>query len=127
MARIRRRGPVSRPAPGIVFTARYAETASTFRDAKRFSSAGDMRAPGVVVSEEESFLGELDAPLHPKIRRVLLKGFTRRAATAAEAWTRAEVRRRLEVLVEKGGGDLMQGLAIPLPGSVAAHELGVPD
>src|SRR5512145_1433494 len=86
-----------------------------------------MRAPGVVVPEEESFLGELDAPLHPKIRRVLLKGFTRRAAAEAEPWTRANVRRRLEAVVEKGGGDLMQALAIPLPGSVSAHELGIPD
>jgi cytochrome P450 len=126
-ARIRRQGPVSRPAPGIVFTARHAETASTFRDAKRFSSAGDMRAPGVVVPEAECFLGELDAPLHPKIRRVLLKGFTRRAAYASEGWARTSVRRRLEALAEKGGGDLMRELAIPLPGSVAAHELGIPD
>ena len=125
-ARIRRERGVCRPAAGIVFTARYAETAATFRDAKRFSSAGDMRAPGVVVAEEESFLGELDAPLHPKIRRVLLKGFTRRAAADAEPWTRANVRRRLEAVAAKGGDDLMQALAIPLPGSVAAHELGIP-
>lgn len=127
IARIRRARAACRPAEGIVFTARFAETASTFRDARRFSSVGDMRAPGVVVPEEESFLGELDAPLHPKIRRVLLKGFTRRAAAKAEAWTRANVRRRLEALAEKGGGDLMQGLAIPLPGSVSAYELGIPE
>ena len=127
MARIRRERAACRPAEGIVFTARYAETANTFRDARRFSSVGDMRAPGVVVSQEESFLGELDAPLHPKIRRVLLKGFTRRAAAEAEAWARANVRRRLEAVASKGGGDLMQALAIPLPGSVSAHELGIPD
>jgi len=127
IARIRRARAVCRPAEGIVFTARHAETASTFRDARRFSSVGDMRAPGVVVPEEESFLGELDAPLHPKIRRVLLKGFTRRAAAESETWTRANVRRRLEALAAKGGGDLMQALAIPLPGSVSAHELGIPD
>jgi cytochrome P450 len=127
MARIRRARAACRPAEGIVFTARHAETAATFRDSRRFSSAGDMRAPGVVVPEAESFLGELDAPLHPKIRRVLLKGFTRRAAAESEPWTRANVRRRLEALAEKGGGDLMQALAIPLPGSVSAHELGVPD
>ena len=125
-ARIRRERGVCRPAAGIVFTARHAETAASFRDARRFSSAGDMRAPGVVVAEEESFLGELDAPLHPKIRRVLLKGFTRRAAADAEPWTRANVRRRLEAVAAKGGDDLMQALAIPLPGSVAAHELGIP-
>ena len=127
IGRIRRARAACRPAEGIVFTARFAETASTFRDARRFSSVGDMRAPGVVVPEEESFLGELDAPLHPKIRRVLLKGFTRRAAAEAEPWTRANVRRRLSALAAKGGGDLMQALAIPIPGSVSAHELGIPD
>ena len=38
----------------------------------------------------------------------------------------ANVRRRLEALRDAGGGDLMAELAIPLPGSVAAHELGHP-
>jgi len=127
MARIRAEEPVTRPAPGIVFTSRLHDTAAVFKDAKRFSSVGDMRAPGVVVSEEESFLGELDAPLHPKIRRMLLRGFTLRGAAEAEPWTRASVRRRLDDFAVKGGGDLMQSLAIPLPGSVAAHVLGVPD
>jgi cytochrome P450 len=127
MARIRRQRPVCRPAEGIVFTSKYEDTARTFKNAKRFSSAGDMRAPGVVVQEEESFLGELDAPLHPRIRRLLLRGFTLQNAAAAEPWTRGEVRRRLEGMRSRRGGDLMADLAIPLPGSVAAHALGVPD
>ena len=76
MARIRAEKPICRPAENLVLTTRFADTADGFRDSKRYSSVGDMRAPGVVVPEEESFLGELDAPLHPKIRRILLKGFT---------------------------------------------------
>lgn len=127
MARIRRERPICRPAENLVLTTRYAETAEGFRDAKRYSSVGDMRAPGVVVPEAESFLGELDAPLHPKIRRILLKGFTRRGAAEAEAWTRAEVRRRLDRVLTRGGGDLMADFSIPLPGSVSAHVLGIPD
>jgi cytochrome P450 len=127
MDRIRRERPVCRPAEGVVLTTRYHDTSKAFRDAKRLSSVGDMRAPGVVVPEEESFLGELDAPLHPKIRRVLIKYFTRSGAAAAEPWTRANVRRRLEAFAASGGGDLMQALAIPLPGSVSAHVLGIPD
>ena len=127
MERIRRERPVCRPAEGVVLTTRYHDTSKTFRDAKRFSSVGDMRAPGVVVPEEESFLGELDAPLHPKVRRVLLKHFTRSGAAAAEPWTRANVRRRLEAFAAAGGGDLMQAISIPLPGSVSAHVLGIPD
>ena len=86
MAKIRREKPVCRPAPNVVLTTRYEDTARVFRDSKRFSSVGDMRAPGVVVPTEESFLGELDAPLHPKIRRVLLKGFTRSQAAAVGPW-----------------------------------------
>ena len=127
MARIRREKPVCRPAEGVVLTTRYEDTANGFRDAKRYSSVGDMRAPGVVVPEEESFLGEIDAPLHPKIRRILLKGFTRSQARDAESWTRAEVKRRLAGIVERGEGDLMAELGIPLPGSVSAHSLGIPD
>jgi len=127
MARIRREKPVCRPSENVVLTTKYEDTSKGFRDAKRFSSVGDMRAPGVVVPEEESFLGELDAPLHPKIRRILLKGFTRKSAREAEPWTRAEVRRRLAALVERGGGNLMDDFSIPLPGSVSAHVLGIPD
>ncbi|HEY2300981.1 MAG TPA: cytochrome P450 [Acidimicrobiales bacterium] len=127
MGRIRQAGPVIRPAEGIVFTSRYGETAKTFRDARNFSSVGDMRAPGVVVPIEESFLGEMDPPLHPKIRRILRKGFTPAAAAADEPWARVNVSRRLDALVAAGGGDLMKTVAIPLPGSIAAHALGVPD
>ena len=42
-------------------------------------------AAGVTVPDEECFLGEIDAPLHPKIRRLLLPGFTPDAANRAEA------------------------------------------
>jgi cytochrome P450 len=127
LARIRNERPVCRPADNVVVTTRHEATRAAFLDAKRFSSVGDMRAPGVVVPIEESFLGEIDAPLHPKVRRILMKGFTRSGASAAEPWTREQVRRRLEALAAKGGGDWMQQLAIPLPGSVSAHVLGIPE
>jgi cytochrome P450 len=127
MARIRREKPICRPAENVVLTTRYDDTTTGFKDAKRYSSVGDMRAPGVVVPEEESFLGELDAPLHPKIRRILMKGFTRSRAAAAEPWTRDEVQRRFGDLVRRGEGDLMADFSIALPGSVSAHELGIPD
>ncbi len=124
---IRHATAVCRPAQGLLFTARYDETASAFRNARSFSSAGDMRAPGVVVPDDERFLGELDSPLHPRIRRILVRGFTPAAALADETWTRSAVASRLQAIARHGGGDLMDGLAIPLPGSVAAHALGIPD
>ncbi|SFR90323.1 cytochrome P450 [Sphingomonas jatrophae] len=127
MDRIRAARPVCRPAENLVLTTRWRDTRDAFRDIARYSSVGDMRAPGVTVPVEESFLGELDAPLHPRIRRILMRGFTLKAGGAAEPWTRANVRRRLERFAQAGGGDLMTALAIPLPGSVSAHAMGVPD
>ena len=127
LRRIRAERPVCRPAEGVVLTTRYEATRAAFKDSRNFSSVGDMRMPGVVVAEAESFLGELDAPLHPKIRRVLMKRFTRRGAAAAEPWTRVISRRWLKQLAERGEGDLMADLSIPLPGSVSAHEIGIPD
>ncbi|MEZ4331326.1 MAG: cytochrome P450 [Myxococcota bacterium] len=127
MAEIRRRKPVCRPAENIVLVTRYADVTAVFRDSKGFSSVGDMRAPGIVVPAEESFLGELDAPLHPKIRRVLHRTFTIAKAKESEPFTRQAVRKRLERIVAAGGGDLMSGFATPIPGSVSADVLGFPE
>ncbi len=127
MSRIRSECPVYRPTDGLVFTSRLEDTTKAFKDAKTFSSVGDMRAPGVTVPDEECFLGEIDAPLHPKIRRLLLPGFTPDAANRAEDWTRDNIRRRLRAIAERPTADLMADFATPLPGTVAAHELGIPD
>lgn len=127
MAVIRREKPICRPAENIVLVTRYADVTAVFRDSKGFSSVGDMRAPGIVVPPEESFLGELDAPLHPKIRRVLHRTFTIAKAKESEPFTRRTVRQRLERIVADGQGDLMSGFATPIPGSVSADVLGFPE
>ncbi len=127
MARIRREKPICRPTEGVVLTTRYEDTRQVFCDAPTFSSAGDMRAPGYEVPLEESFMGELDAPYHTRVRRVLARVFTRRGALAAEDWTRSAVRRQLEGLAERGEADLMNDFAILVPGSVSAHVMGIPD
>jgi cytochrome P450 len=127
MARMRRERPVNRPTDGFVYVASHADNKAVFRDARRFSSAEGFRAPGVVVPEEESFLGEIDPPLHTRVRRLLVRAFTIQTAAAVEPWTRETVRRMLQSVVDAGGGDLMQALCVPLPGSVTAHSLGLPD
>jgi len=84
MARMRREQPVVRPMDGFVYLASHADNKAVFRDAKRFSSAEGFRAPGVVVPDEESFLGEIDPPLHTNVRRFLLRAFTPQTAAAVE-------------------------------------------
>jgi cytochrome P450 len=127
MDKIRNAKPVSRPSAELVLATGWAETRTAFNDIEKFSSIGDFRAPGVIMPTEESFLGELDAPLHPKIRAVLLRAFTPKQALAAEGWAREFVRKRLQEFSNSGGGDLMKTLATPAPGSVTAHVMGIPE
>lgn len=127
MARMRAEAPVTRPVEGMAYVARYDDNAEVFRDAKRFSSGEGFRAPGVVVPDDESFLGEIDPPLHPRIRRLLLRAFTLQQANATEPWIRARIRSMLDAFRAEGGGDLMHDIATPLPTAVAGHALGIPD
>jgi cytochrome P450 len=127
MARMRKERPVNRPTEGFVYLASHADNKAVYRDAKRFSSAEGFRAPGVVVSDEESFLGEIDPPLHTHVRRMLLRAFTIQTANAVEPWTRDTVKGILDEYVAAGGGDLIQALCVPLPGAVTAHSLGMPE
>jgi len=125
--RLRHEQPVSRPMEGFVYLASHADNKAVYRDAKRFSSGEGFRAEGVVVPDEESFLGEIDPPLHPKVRRLLIRAFTVQAANAVEPWTRETVRKMLAQVRDGGGGDLMHIISTPLPGSVTGHSLGLPD
>ena len=127
LARMRAEAPLTRPVEGMAFVARYADNAEVFKDNKRFSSAEGFRGPGVVVPDEESFLGEIDPPLHPRIRRLLLRAFTLQQANATEPWIRAQVRALLDAFRARGGGDMMHDIATPLPTAVAGHALGIPD
>jgi cytochrome P450 len=126
MERLRSECPVSRPMEGFVYTSTYADTAATFKDAKRFSSAEGFRGAGVVVPDEESFLGEIDPPLHPRVRRLLHRAFTPRTALAVEPFTRELTEELLAPIIANGGGDLMVGLCTVLPVAVSAEALGIP-
>ena len=81
----------------------------------------------MVVPDEESFLGEIDPPLHPRIRRLLLRAFTLQQANASAPWIRTSVRSMLVAFRAQGGGDMMHDIATPLPTAVAGHALGIPD
>ena len=126
MERLRAECPVSRPMEGFVYTASYADTAATFKDARRFSSGEGFRGAGVVVPDEESFLGEIDPPLHPRVRRLLHRAFTPRTAAEVEPFTREPDQPAPRPDRPHGGGDLMAGLCTVLPVAVSAEALGIP-
>ncbi len=126
LERMRREAPVTRPIPGFVFVARHHDVKGVFRDNQTYSAREGFRGPGVVLPLEESFLGEIDPPEHPKLRMLMLQAFRPGMERPAEPFTRAFTERKLGALAEKGGGDLVSELGIHLPPAVTAHMLGIP-
>ena len=125
-AEMRREAPVTRPRPGMVFVARYDDVKRVFRDTATYSSREGFRAPGVVVPEEESFLGEIDPPAHMRLRMLMMQAFRPGLEKRAEPFTRAYAGAKLAALEAKGGGDVVSELGIHLPPAVTAHVLGIP-
>ncbi len=126
LVRMRSEAPVTRPIPGFVFVARYRDVKAVFRDNVTYSSREGFRGPGVVLPPEESFLGEIDPPEHPKLRMLMMQAFRPGMERAAEPFTRAWAADKLEALAARGGGDLVSEFGIHLPPAVTAHMLGIP-
>jgi len=126
LAEMRREAPISRPIAGFVYVARYGDVKEVFRDARTFSSREGFRGAGVVVPDEECFLGEIDPPAHPKLRDLLRQAFRPGFERRAEPFTRAYTLRKLHAIRDRRGGDLVSELGIHLPPAVTAHVLGLP-
>jgi len=99
---------------------------TVFRDNVHYSARDGFRAPGVVVPEDESFLGEIDPPAHMRLRMLMMQAFRPGLEKKAEPFTRAFTDAKLTALAEQGGGDLVERLGIHLPPAVTAHVLGIP-
>src|SRR5262249_8201086 len=123
---LRRSEPISRPREGFVYLARHADVKAVFRDSVRFSNREGFRGAGVVLPLEESFLGELDPPLHTDLRVLMLQAFKPGLERRAIPFTRAFCEARLRELIASGGGDLVERLALRLPAAVTLHVLGIP-
>jgi cytochrome P450 len=126
MRRMRSECPVAQPSAGFYYTSRYADTQRVFRDARTFSCEGGFRAAGVVIPEDELFLAEMDAPLHPRLRKLLLKSFNPGMAKGAEDFTQSYVEQLLGDVKSKGGGDIVGEVSARIPLAVTGHVLGVP-
>ncbi|MEV6019465.1 cytochrome P450 [Streptomyces sp. f51] len=70
---------------------------------------------------------DLEPPDHTRIRRLVSKAFTPRTVERLKPYVEGLAGELVERLVEAGGGDLLTDVAEPLPVSVIAEMLGVPD
>ena len=68
----------------------------------------------------------MDPPDHTRYRRMVSRGFSPRGVEQIEPALRQFVSECIDRLREAGTGDLVAGLARPVPCFVVAHYLGVP-
>jgi len=122
---LRENNPISRPGD-FVFVTRYDDVKAVLRKPRAFGNSQGFRAPGVEVPVEDRLVGELDAPLHRPIRRLLTDILTPRIVENARAFTRATARAQLENLAGRGRGDLVRDFTLLLPTQVTVHILGLP-
>jgi cytochrome P450 len=72
------------------------------------------------------FLGNMDNPRHDQVRRIVQPYFLPRRTAKLEYGIRAVVRNLVESWRDRGGVDLAQELAWPMPFDVFFHVLGLP-
>ncbi|MGW0802194.1 cytochrome P450 [Nonomuraea sp. NPDC002799] len=70
---------------------------------------------------------DVEPPLHTRLRRLVSKAFTPRMVESLRPRVRAIAEGLIDAYVEKGGGDLIAEVAEPLPVTVIAEMLGIPD
>ncbi|WP_155354501.1 cytochrome P450 [Acrocarpospora macrocephala] len=70
---------------------------------------------------------DVEPPIHTRLRRLVSKAFTPRMVESLRPRVRKIATELAEGLVERGGGDLISEVAEPLPVTVIAEMLGIPE
>ncbi|MGI9592404.1 MAG: cytochrome P450 [Myxococcota bacterium] len=117
------------------FLSRYDDVAAIVRD-PRFSKnyprqmelkfGPSWRSHSSLARGEDSMINR-DGPEHARLRRLVIKAFTRRAIDGLRPSIQRIMNDLLDPFSEKGGGDLMGEVAFPMPVTIIGELLGVPE
>jgi cytochrome P450 len=138
-ARLRREAPVTfAPAFHLWLVSRYQDVAMVLKDPRRFSSRDILRPPVDLPPEllellkdsgystEYPLLGD-DPPAHTRIRSLVGKAFSASNMKALESRIRELASGYIDTLLRSGSrGDIIAGVAHPLPMYVITQMLGIP-
>lgn len=129
LARLRADPGFFETRPGVRLVARYDDIREISRDPVRFCSGrgvlvNDPIREGIAI---EGSILHTDPPRHGEYRRLLNREFTPRAVGGMESRIRARTHALLDVIPTDTDVDLVDVLAAPLPVTVIADVLGVPE
>ena len=108
-------------AHGFYALSRFADVWAAVHDPDAFSS---------VVAEAEALMPQMiymDAPRHTDLRAIVSRAFTPKRIADIEGRVREITRALIEGFAAKGECDLVHDFAAPLPSTVIAELIGVPD
>ncbi len=115
-------------ARGVWVLSRFNDVWEAVHDPVTYSSAEGV-FPGMGEYNPDQILPVMimmDPPRHTQLRSLVNRAFTRRRITDREPAIREIARELVDDFANAGGGDLVEGLAKPLPTIVIADLLGVP-
>lgn len=131
---LRDTAPVHRNEFGSWMLSRFDDARASLRDPRfgkdyvrqtevRFGP--DWRSHPSLARGEHSMLN-VDGPEHTRLRKLVVKGFTRRRVDALRETMERTVAGLLDGYEKAGGGDLMESVGFPLPVTVIGEMLGIP-
>ena len=135
---LRDQDPVHQTPFGTYYVTRHADVVQLLRD-PLMSVSDANAAPTPLDAVREEALGDQrqgapplsmlqrDPPDHTRLRRLVSRIFTPRRISALAPRIQQLVDGRLDALAADGGGDVIDGLAFPLPFDVISEMLGMPD
>ena len=135
LARFRRERPISRQSlPGgegyYWSLTRHKETRETTKNAKLFLShygAGMSTIEGPEIAYDTGGMLHRDAPVHPRLRRIVAKVFTPRLLREVEGDMAASARAVIGAVSDRGQCDFAADVAIRMPMKVICDMLAVPE
>lgn len=130
LAEIRERVPVHETPAGLWRLFRWDDCVRLLREVPAGVRRTDGTAPGDAMGgagpNGGKFMLQQDPPAHTRLRKLVSKAFTPRAAESWRPRTREIVAGLLEPALDSGEFDVISGLALPVPSQVICEMLGVP-
>jgi len=129
LEQLRRESPVYRTPRGSWYLSRYADIEGVLKEVDTFRadlSAHSLIAAGIdAVPPEQLFLSEITEPRHGKIRRLFNSCFAAHRAREVEPFIRAVCDELIDNMAARDVVDLHGDYALPIPGRVMAHVMGL--
>ena len=131
---LRETHPVHDTSIGLWRLSRYEDCVRLLRDVPTGVRLSDGTRPGedrmpampAALGSLGQFMLQQDPPNHPRLRRLVSKGFTPRAVERMRSHVQALADTLVDRALEQGEFDVISGLARPVPSTVICEMMGVP-